>query len=144
MLARILPARPEEPRAPEDSEAGQPALRAARLSALEEALRRAPDAASREQVLERIARILPADAAVRAEMHGNVRKVSVSMPDELANAVRRRTGAGGFSRYVSDAVQARIRHDLLGDLLDELDAEHGPIPPEVLEDSRFRWPDELP
>jgi alkylhydroperoxidase family enzyme len=138
--------KPEEPGGPDDEQPGvsRPALRVATLSELEAALQRALDAASREEVLDRIARVLPTDSQVRAEMHSNVRKVSVSMPDELAQAVRRRTGASGFSRYVSDAVQARIRHDLLGDLLDELDAQYGPIPPEMLEDARFKWPDEQP
>jgi alkylhydroperoxidase family enzyme len=135
-----MSAKPEEPSAPDA--VSRPAPRVATLSALEAALRSALDASSREEVLDRIARVLPTDSRVRAETHTNVRKVSVSMPDDLAQAVRRRTGAGGFSRYVSDAVQARIRHDLLGDLLDELDAQHGPIPPEIREKTRFLWPDE--
>ena len=73
---------------------------------------------------------------------GKVRKVSVSMPEELAEAVRSRTGAGGFSRYVSEAVEREIRHDLLGDLIDELEAEYGPVPPEIREQTRREWPDE--
>jgi Arc/MetJ-type ribon-helix-helix transcriptional regulator len=73
---------------------------------------------------------------------GKVQKVSVSMPAELTEAVRNRTGAGGFSRYVSDAVRARIQHDLLGDLLDELDEQYGPVPDEVREKTSLLWPDE--
>jgi hypothetical protein len=71
-----------------------------------------------------------------------VQKVSVSMPAELTEAVRNRTGTGGFSRYVAEAVQARIRHDLLGDLLDELDEMYGPVPDEVREKTRLLWPHE--
>jgi hypothetical protein len=70
-----------------------------------------------------------------------VRKVSVSMPEELADAVRARTGAGGFSRYVTEAVSREIQHDLLGDLLDEFEAEYGPIPEELIEQARREWPD---
>jgi hypothetical protein len=69
-----------------------------------------------------------------------VRKVSVSMPEELAEAVRARAGAGGFSRYVSEAVEREIRHEGLGELLDELEAEYGPVPPEVREQTRRMWP----
>lgn len=67
-------------------------------------------------------------------------KVSVSMPEELAEAVRARTGVGGFSRYVTDAVDREIRHDMLGELIDELEAEFGPVPPEVRAQTRREWP----
>jgi hypothetical protein len=43
-----------------------------------------------------------------------------------------------------DAAQDRLRHDLLGELLDELDAEYGPVPPEIREQTRLMWPDETP
>ena len=75
------------------------------LSVLEEALRRALATAPREAVIKSIAATLPVevDVAQGARLHGGkVRKVSVSMPEELAEAVRTRTGAGGFSRYVTD------------------------------------------
>jgi hypothetical protein len=36
------------------------------------------------------------------------------LPSELTEAIRARTGAGGFSRYVIDAVQHGIQHDLRG------------------------------
>jgi hypothetical protein len=140
-------ANPEEPREadrdrPTDRRSG---LRAASLSALEEALRLALESATREQVLQRVVSVLPAAAGSQHQgLGGRVQKVSVSMPTELTEAVRHRTGAGGFSRYVSDAVQARIQLDLLGDLLDELDEEYGPVPPEIREKTRLLWPDETP
>jgi hypothetical protein len=114
------------------------------LSALEDALRRALQAASRERVLRTVAVVLPqqTEAAARPGLHGKAEKVSVSMPSELTEAVRTRTGGGGFSRYVSEAVQQRLRHDLLRDLLSELEAEHGPIPQEIREETRRMWPDE--
>ncbi len=114
------------------------------MSALEHALRQALESAPRDQVVKCIVSVLPTaviiDESVR--LHGGkVRKVSVSMPEELAEAVRSRTGAGGFSRYVSEAVEREIRHDLLGDLIDELEAEYGPVPPEIREQTRREWPD---
>ena len=76
-----------------------------------------------------------------ARFHGRVQKVSVSMPEDLATAIRERTGPGGFSRYVTEAVERRFSHDRLGDLLDELDAEFGPVSPEILEWAQRQWPD---
>jgi hypothetical protein len=122
------------------------------LSILEQALRRALGSSSREQVLQRVIASLPAESAdtdqsggtkrPRPGLHGKIEKVSVSMPAELTEAVRLRTGVGGFSRYVTDAVQARLRHDQLGEVLDELEAKYGEIPPEVRVQTRQLWPDE--
>ena len=120
--------------------------RAVPLSVLEDALRRALESSSREQVLQRIAAVLPqqTEPGPRPGLHGKAEKVSVSMPAEMTQEIRRRTGAGGFSRYVTDAVQERLRHELLGDLLSELEAEHGPIPQEIRDETRRMWPDEAP
>jgi chloramphenicol 3-O-phosphotransferase len=114
------------------------------LSELEQALRRALGSVPRDQVVRCIASVLPVAVFVdeSTRLHGGkVRKVSVSMPEELAEAVRTRTGAGGFSRYVTDAVDREIRHDLLGDLVDELEALHGPVRPELLDEASREWPD---
>ena len=113
------------------------------LSALEETLRRALASVPRDQVVKTVVAALPVEVLIdeSARLHeSKVRKVSVSMPEELAKAVRARAGAGGFSRYVSDAVEREIRHDRLGELLDELEAEYGPVPPEVREQTRRMWP----
>jgi Arc/MetJ-type ribon-helix-helix transcriptional regulator len=113
------------------------------LSALEEALRRALQVASRERVLQMVAVALPqqAEAAAQPGLHGKVEKVSVSMPSELAEAVRSRTGSGGFSRYVSEAVQRQIQLDLLNDLSAELAAEYGPVDDELVRQAMAEWPD---
>jgi hypothetical protein len=114
------------------------------LSALDEALRQALAEAPRDQVVKCIASALPAEVVLDpgARLHeSRVRKVSVSMPEELADAVRARTGAGGFSRYVTEAVSHEIRHDLLGELIDEYEAEHGPIPEELVREALREWPD---
>jgi hypothetical protein len=113
------------------------------LSALEAALRQALASASRDQVVKCITAALPAEVLIdeSARLHGKVRKVSVSMPEELADAVRARTGTGGFSRYVTDAVQEQVRLDLLDDLLAEFEAEHGPIPEELVQEAMRQWPD---
>jgi len=114
------------------------------LSTLERALRQALDSIPRDQVVKCILSVLPTSVFVAesGRLHvGKVRKVSVSMPEELAEAVRARTGAGGFSRYVTEAVDREIRHDLLGELIGELEAEYGPVPQELLDEARREWPD---
>ena len=63
------------------------------------------------------------------------------MPEELAEAVRTRTGAGGFSRYVTDAVQEQARLDLLDDLAAELEGEYGPVDEDQVEQAMSEWPD---
>lgn len=70
---------------------------------------------------------------------GRVRKVSVSMPAELIAAVQKRVGHGEFSRYVTEAVAEQHRHDLLGELLEILDDEYGPVPPEMVTEARVQW-----
>jgi len=117
---------------------------ASTLSALEEALEQALASVPRDQVVKCIASALPAEAFLdrTARLHeSKVRKVSVSMPEELADAVRARTGTGGFSRYVTDAVQEQVRLDLLDDLIAEFEAEHGPIPEELVREAMREWPD---
>jgi len=112
--------------------------------ALERALRQALESLPRDQVVKCIVSVLPTSVLLEesGNLHGGkVRKVSVSMPEELAEAVRARTGAGGFSRYVTEAVDREIRHDLLGELIDELEAEYGPVPQELLDEARREWPD---
>ncbi|MDR2984182.1 MAG: hypothetical protein LBV34_05010 [Nocardiopsaceae bacterium] len=114
------------------------------LSALELALRRALDSVPKDQVVETIMSVLPASVFIQdsGRLHSSrVKKVSVSMPEDLAEAVRARTGAGGFSRYVTEAVEREIRHDMLGELIEELEAEYGPVPQELLDEARREWPD---
>lgn len=116
------------------------------LSALEEAVRLALESYSREQVLDRVVRALPAvratqEAGYPPELHGRVQKVSVSMPSDLVEAIRAETGTGGFSRYVTDAAQRRFRRDGLRKLLDELGAEYGPIDEEGVREAMKEWPD---
>jgi len=116
----------------------------AQLSTLERALRQALESVPRDEVVKCVMSVLPSGVFVEysGRLHGGrVRKVSVSMPEELAEAVRTRTGSGGFSRYVTEAVEREFRHDLLGELIEELEAEHGPVPEHLLEEARREWPD---
>jgi chloramphenicol 3-O-phosphotransferase len=132
----------ERPRGGRSRDDGAPDV-PSQLSALEHALRQALDTLPRDQVVKCVMSVLPKGVLVEesGRLHGSrVKKVSVSMPEELADAVRARTGSGGFSRYVTDAVDREIRHDLLGDLAAELEAEFGPIPEEIRQETRRLWP----
>jgi Arc/MetJ-type ribon-helix-helix transcriptional regulator len=94
--------------------------------------------------MKSIAAALPVQVLIdeSARLHGGkVRKVSVSMPEELTEAVRARTGTGGFSRYVTDAVQEQVRQDLLDDLAAELEAAYGPVDEKLVEQAMREWPD---
>lgn len=72
---------------------------------------------------------------------GTARKVSVSMPADLTVAVQERVGRGRFSQYVTEAVARQLELDLLGELADLLEAEHGAVPDEYLAEARAAWPD---
>lgn len=115
--------------------------------AFDEALSQVPHSYVLSQVMAMFPKVMTPKVVVELEgdevgqFRGRVRKVSVSMPEDLATAVRERVGPGGFSRYVTEAVERRLRHDRLGDLLDELDAEYGPVPPEILQWAEKQWPD---
>jgi Arc/MetJ-type ribon-helix-helix transcriptional regulator len=114
------------------------------ISALEQALRRALDSVPRDQVVKCIVSVLPATVFVdeSTRLHGGkVRKVSVSMPEELAEAVRARTGSGGFSRYVTDAVQEQFRLNLLDELSAQLQAEFGQFDEEGVRQAMRLWTD---
>lgn len=113
------------------------------LSALEKALLDALATLPRDEVAKCVISALPVEVLVdESSLHGGrVRKVSVSMPEELTDAVRARTGAGGFSRYVTEAVQEQIRQDKLDELGAWLDETYGPIPEEAVQKALREWPD---
>jgi hypothetical protein len=113
------------------------------LSVLEDALRAALAAASPEQVLRTVRAVFPPGNIEidTSRFHGRVQKVSVSMPEELTAAIRERTGPGGFSRFVSEAAEKRLRNELLDEYLAELDEIYGPVPQELLDWAARQWPD---
>ncbi|MFC6704835.1 CopG family transcriptional regulator [Flexivirga alba] len=59
--------------------------------------------------------------------HHGAEKHSVTMPAETSEGVRSRVGARGFSAYIAGAVARQLERDALGDLLSEMEAEHGPV-----------------
>ncbi|MGD0702674.1 MAG: hypothetical protein ABSA02_22670 [Trebonia sp.] len=119
------------------------------LGALEKAFDEALSLVPRPYVLSRIIAMFPKaisaqttveiDSDQLAQFRGRVQKVSVSMPEDLATAIRERTGPGGFSRFVAEAAERRLKSEEFRELLDELAAEAGPIPPELEEQVTREW-----
>ncbi len=77
----------------------------------------------------------------RLQLVGKARKVSVSMPEDLTAAVQQRVGRGEFSQYVTEAVARQLELDLLDELAALLEAEHGPLPEDAVNEARSSWPD---
>lgn len=67
-------------------------------------------------------------------------KVSLSLDDELVAEARERVGSRGLSSYVNQALRHQLQHDRLTSLLAELEQEHGPIEPGVIDEVRRAWP----
>lgn len=67
-------------------------------------------------------------------------KLSVSVPAELATAVRRRVGARGLSGFVARAMAHELEREQLGTFLAELEAVHGPVSRSALAKARRAWP----
>ena len=67
-------------------------------------------------------------------------KVSLTLDEELIEEARETAGARGLSGYVNRALRNQLQHDRLTVLLDELEAEVGPVDPRVMEEVRQQWP----
>lgn len=70
---------------------------------------------------------------------GMTHKIAVSLPDEQVEAARRAVAQGrapSVSAYVSAALAQHQERESLRQLLDDLDRDHGPVPPELVEWAR--------
>lgn len=67
-------------------------------------------------------------------------KLSITVPSELARAVKRQVGDRGMSAFVTEALRHEIEHRKLGAYLRQLDRDLGPVAPRVMERARARWP----
>lgn len=59
-------------------------------------------------------------------------KYSISMPRDIAEAARARSGPSGLSAYVSAAVARQIERDNLNELIAVAEAEHGQVTEEEI------------
>jgi hypothetical protein len=67
-------------------------------------------------------------------------KLSVSIPHELAKAVRRRVGPRGLSGFVARAISHELEREQLGSFLDGLAETAGPASRKELSRARRAWP----
>jgi hypothetical protein len=67
-------------------------------------------------------------------------KLSVSVPSEVAAAVRRRVGARGLSGFVARAIAHELEREQLGTFLAELEQKLGPVSKAELSRARRAWP----
>jgi hypothetical protein len=63
-------------------------------------------------------------------------KLSITMPRDIADAARARSGTGGLSAYVAAAVARQVERDNLNDLIAVAEAGHGPITDEEIAAAR--------
>ncbi|MEV0146437.1 MULTISPECIES: CopG family transcriptional regulator [unclassified Nonomuraea] len=66
------------------------------------------------------------------------RKYSITMPRDIAEAARTRSGPSGLSAYVAAAVARQIERDDLNELISVAEAEHGPVTEEEIQERRQR------
>ncbi len=60
------------------------------------------------------------------------RKISVTVEEDLVEAVQSRVGARGVSRFVSIAIRHELEREELTDVLADLEAELGPADDELV------------
>ena len=68
-----------------------------------------------------------------------VEKVSLSIDAKALAEARRLAGARGLSAFVSDALERHLQSRRIKELLDEIDEEHGPPPPEIVAEIDRKW-----
>jgi hypothetical protein len=69
-------------------------------------------------------------------MSGPTGKYSITMPRDVADAAKARSGPSGLSAYVSAAVARQLERDKLNELIMVAEAEHGPITDEEIQATR--------
>jgi hypothetical protein len=65
-----------------------------------------------------------------------MKRVTITVPEELLASIRERVGDRELSAYVTDALAHQDRIDRLGELSNWLQQEYGPVTDEELADAR--------
>ncbi|MFG2877424.1 hypothetical protein ACGFYU_20930 [Streptomyces sp. NPDC048337] len=69
---------------------------------------------------------------MRTSRPGGTENISVSMPADLVDALRSRTGKRGVSAYVTEAVRQQMAMDGLAEIVAAHETEHGPLTEEEI------------
>ncbi|MFC7220297.1 hypothetical protein ACFQLX_19325 [Streptomyces polyrhachis] len=64
------------------------------------------------------------------------KKYSISLPEELATAVRSQVGSGGFSAYVAEALEQKIAMDRLRQIVTDFETDNDELTREEIEAAR--------
>ncbi|WP_431959248.1 hypothetical protein [Actinacidiphila sp. bgisy160] len=64
------------------------------------------------------------------------KKYSVSLPEDLAEAVRAHVGPGGFSAYVAEALEQRVAIDKLREIVADFETDNDPLSRDEVEAAR--------
>ena len=67
---------------------------------------------------------------------GPATRVSLSLPEGTAEAIRARVGKREFSAFVAAAVERELRSQILDEYLADYERRQGPVPPEARERAR--------
>lgn len=70
-----------------------------------------------------------------------VDKVSLSLDSDVLAEARELAGSRGLSSLVNEALRLRLQQVRVARLLDEMDAEYGPVPDEVVQEVAREWPE---
>jgi hypothetical protein len=70
---------------------------------------------------------------------GHAVKVSVSLPEDVVAEVRARVGPREFSGFVAEAVEQRLRLQMLGEIVDDYVAKRGPVSDEIAQEVDAEW-----
>ncbi|MCX4659966.1 hypothetical protein [Streptomyces uncialis] len=82
-------------------------------------------------------------ATPSAPGEGPVRPVSVSLHEGTIAALKARTGKRGMSAYVEALIQRQLERDLLRELIEDAEAEHGPVDRATVETKRAILRDDM-
>jgi Arc/MetJ-type ribon-helix-helix transcriptional regulator len=64
------------------------------------------------------------------------KKYSISLPEDLAEAVRSHVGPGAFSAYVAEALEQRVAMDRLREIVADFETENDGLTREEVEAAR--------
>ncbi|GAA4675343.1 hypothetical protein GCM10023347_32260 [Streptomyces chumphonensis] len=64
------------------------------------------------------------------------RKYSISLPEDLADAVRAHVGPGGFSAYVAEALEQKVAMDRLREIVVDFETDNEALTREEVEAAR--------
>lgn len=66
-------------------------------------------------------------AVAKPSGDGATMTIAASVPASIVSEVKKQTGKGGFSRFVTEALQHELRNRALADIVEDVVADSGPL-----------------